>query len=288
VRLSVVVNLFVFEDYRAFLRAYYVEQKNRNKGFSFRLFARHAGLASPNYLKLVIEGNRRITDKSLPNFVKGLRLSKEEEGYFKALVAYQEAKDTDTRENSKDELARLRARNLKRVAELEETRADYLKHWYHLAVRELVTLDGFKPCPAWISSMLRHRITEEQAKESLELLLKLGFVKVQHGVYVLAEPLLTSGDEISNRRVAGLIQNIHRQMSDLAMKTMEEEAKEWRELNGLTLAVPLSKVPEIKNAIKRFSRELNQTFSSEEANEAVYYLAVQFFPLTTLGERREK
>ena len=81
--------------------------------------------------------------------------------------------------------------------------------------------------------MLRHRITEEQAKESLELLLKLGFVKIQHGVYVLAEPLLTSGDEISNRRVAGLIQNIHRQMSDLAMKTMEEEAKEWRELNGL-------------------------------------------------------
>jgi uncharacterized protein (TIGR02147 family) len=282
-----VVNLFVFEDYRAFLRDYYVEQKSRNKGFSFRLFARHAGLASPNYLKLVIEGSRRITDKSLPNFVKGLRLSKEEETYFKALVAYQESKDVDAREASCEELMRLRARNLKRVAELEESRADYLKHWYHLAVRELVTVEGFRPEPQWIAAKLRGRISEAQAKESLELLLRLGFVRKEKEAYVQAEPLLTSGDEISNRKVASLIQGIHRQMSEIAMKTMEEEAKEWRELNGLTIAVPLSRVADIKNAIKRFRRELNQTFSADEKNESVYFLSVQFFPLTTIGERRE-
>jgi len=283
-----VVNLFVFEDYRAFLRAYYVEQKGRNKGYSFRLFARHAGLASPNYLKLVIEGSRRITDKSLPNFIKGLKLTKEEEVYFKELVTFQEAKDVDTREVSRDELSKLRARSQKRAAELEDNRADYLKHWYHLAVRELVTLDGFDPDPKWMSRMLRGRISQDEAKESLELLLRLGFVRKEEAGYVVAEPLLTSGDDITNKRVAGLIQKIHRDMSELAMKAMDEEAREWRELNGLTIAVPLSRVSEIKNAIKRFRRELNQTFSGEEANEAVYYLAVQFFPLTTLGERREK
>jgi uncharacterized protein (TIGR02147 family) len=76
-------------------------------------------------------------------------------------------------------------------------------------------------------------------------------------------------------------------MSEIAMKTMEEEAKEWRELNGLTIAVPLSRVADIKNAIKRFRRELNQTFSADEKNESVYFLSVQFFPLTTIGERRE-
>jgi uncharacterized protein (TIGR02147 family) len=181
----------------------------------------------------------------------------------------------------------LKERIVKRVAELEESRRDYFMGWHHMVVRELVTLEGFRPDPEWIARKLRGRITREEAKESLDLLQKLGFVKKDREKFVLSEPLLTSGDEVSNQRVAPLIQNIHRQMSEHAMRTMAEEAKEWREINGLTIAVPLSRIPDIKDAIKRFRRELNQTFSGEEKNDAVYYLSVQFFPLTTLGERRE-
>lgn len=279
------VNLFVFEDYREYLRAFYVEQKNRNRGFSFRLFARHAGLASPNYLKLVIEGTRRITDKSLPQFVRGLRLSQEEASYFRALVSHQEAKDAQEREVTASELLKLRARNLKRAAELHSSRMDYLRDWYHMVVRELVTLSDFRPDGGWISRRLRGRISAEQAAASLALLLKLGFVREEEGTYFQSEPLLTSGDEVSDKQVAGLIQNIHRQMSEIVMGSMAEEKKEWREVNSLTIAVPLSRVGELKNCIKRFRKELNQTFSGEEKNEAVYYFAVQLFPLTTLGER---
>lgn len=50
-------DVFEYLDYRAFLRDYYAERK-QSRGLSFRSFSKRAGLGSPNYLKLVMEGAR--------------------------------------------------------------------------------------------------------------------------------------------------------------------------------------------------------------------------------------
>jgi uncharacterized protein (TIGR02147 family) len=282
------VNLFVFEDYRAYLRAFYADQKTRRKGFSFRGFAKTAGLASPNYLKLVIEGERRITDKSLPQFVKGLKLNSEEASYFRTMVAHQEAKDVQMQKHYREELQRVRTVNLRRIEDLQESRMDYLRQWHHMVVRELVTLSDFSSDPTWIVGRMKNRITEEQAKSSIELLLKLGMLELENGRYSQAEPLISSGDDPTSQEVVTLIHNIHRSMSDLGMQTLVEESVEWREMSGLCIAIPKSKVPEIKTAIRRFRRELNQCFSTSQKNEAVYYLAVQFFPVTQIRDATSK
>ena len=271
------MNIFEYRDYRDFLRDYYSEQKQRNKGYSYRLFARHAALASPNYLKLVIEGSRRITDKSLPHFVKGLKLNAQEEQYFRAMVNFQESTDADDRKSSLSEIKKLAAKNQMRVLELTEARNEILKSWHHWAVREMVLLADFSDDPQWIADKLRGLITASQAKESMELLLRLGFIKRQAGKYVLSEPLISTSDEV----LSPLLQNLHRQFSDLAMKTMASQPVAVREMSGLTLAVPKSAVSEIKAAIKKFRREINQTFSTEAKNEVVYHLSVHFFPLTS-------
>ena len=278
------MNIFEYKDYREFLRDYYNEQKRRNKGYSYRLFARHAALASPNYLKLVIEGTRRITDKSLPHFVKGLKLNDNEEQYFRAMVNYQESTDEDDRQTSLADIKKLAAKNQMQVLELSEARNEILKSWHHWAVREMVLLADFSDNPQWISEKLRGLISVEQAKESMELLLRLRFIIREAGKYVLSEPLISTSDEV----LSPLLQNLHWQFSDLAMQTMATQPVSVREMSGLTLAVPKSSVAEIKAAIKKFRRELNQTFSTEGKNEVVYHLAVHFFPLTsdTRGEQQ--
>ena len=54
------VDGFQFQDYREFLRAYYAERKTHAK-ISYRAFSRRAGLGSPNYLKLVMDGARNLS-----------------------------------------------------------------------------------------------------------------------------------------------------------------------------------------------------------------------------------
>src|SRR5476649_2790081 len=86
-------NLFDYFDYREYLHDYYLFHKKKNSAYSYRLFARKAKLGSPNYLKLVVDGKRRITDRTLYQFARGLSLSRDEEKYFRELVMYQEVSD---------------------------------------------------------------------------------------------------------------------------------------------------------------------------------------------------
>src|SRR5476649_3094617 len=86
-------NLFDYFDYREYLQDYYLFHKKRNSAYSYRLFARKAKLGSPNYLKLVVDGKRRITDRTLFQFARGLGLNRDEEKYFRELVMYQEVAD---------------------------------------------------------------------------------------------------------------------------------------------------------------------------------------------------
>jgi uncharacterized protein (TIGR02147 family) len=54
------VEVFDYRDYRAYLRDVYQSRKSSEYGFSYRAFAKRAGLSAPNYLKLVAEGQRNL------------------------------------------------------------------------------------------------------------------------------------------------------------------------------------------------------------------------------------
>ncbi len=67
-----------------------------------------AKIRSPNYLKLVIDGKRRITERSLEAFVLGLKLQGVESEYFRNLVRSEEADDSQVRAQSIRRLVELR------------------------------------------------------------------------------------------------------------------------------------------------------------------------------------
>jgi len=57
-----------FTDYRAYLHVMVAFLRAVRPGFSFRSFARKAGFASPNYLKLVADGMRNLAPESVDTF----------------------------------------------------------------------------------------------------------------------------------------------------------------------------------------------------------------------------
>ena len=50
------VDIYNYFDYREYLQAEYVSKKQHHTGFSHRIFAREAGISSPNYLFRVLKG----------------------------------------------------------------------------------------------------------------------------------------------------------------------------------------------------------------------------------------
>lgn len=273
-------NLYDYFDYREFLQAYYRFHKHRNPAYSYRLFARKAKLGSPNYLKLVVDGKRRITDRTLYQFARGLGLDRDEEKYFRELVLYQEVSDSDSKEQHL--LSLLKYQEKQRTAvPLRADRIKILLDWYHTVIRELAVTKGFREDPEWISKRLGGKVTPEQAKESLELLVRLGLLfRGQGGRLEQREPLLATSDEVPSHINRGL----HRTYLRKAINSIFAVPISKRELSGLIFAVPTNRLRDVKEEIKEFRKKLNRKYGMGKDPDEVYFVGLYLFPLTQKGE----
>lgn len=269
-------NLFDYFDYRDFLQDFYQFHKKRNSAYSYRLFARKAKLGSPNYLKLVVDGKRRITDRTLFQFSRGLGLNRDEEKYFRELVMYQEVSDPDSKELHLKALMKYQEKQ-RTPTPLLESKSRALTDWYHLVIRELVSTKGFREDPEWISRRLGGKITETQASESLELLLGLKLLKRNpEGKLEQSEPLLTSSGDVPGH----LLRSLHRFYLRKALASLFSAAPEKRELSGLLLAIPSHRIKEAKEEIKEFRKKMNRKYGMDRNAEDVYFAGLYLFPIT--------
>ncbi|HEY5960639.1 MAG TPA: TIGR02147 family protein, partial [Polyangiaceae bacterium] len=166
------VNVFDFLDYRAYLRAYYERAKRRPAGFSFRTFSKRAGLKSPNFFKLVIDGDRNLGKEMVPRFADALGLEGETREFFSDLVAFEQAGDSSEKNRAFERIAA--SRRFRSARRIDGMLHEYLSHWYHPAIRELVVSPEFQADPEWLAKQLRPTITPRQAAHSLKLLIELG------------------------------------------------------------------------------------------------------------------
>ncbi len=269
--------LFDYFDYREYLSDYYRYHKQKNAAYSYRLFAKKAKLGSPNYLKLVVDGKRRITDRTIYQFSRGLNLSADEEKYFRELVLYQEVSDPDSKEVHLNAL--LKYQEKQRLPTLiDGDKRQILYEWYHPVVRELINCRDFSPSPEWISEKLRKKITPVQAQQSLDLLIRLGLLKrTQQNTLEQVDGLLTSADEAPSQ----VLRNFHRAYLRKTLSALFSVPLDKREFSSLVLAVPQSRFKELKQEIKEFRKKLNRKYGlSRNEADTVCYVGLFLYPLT--------
>ena len=267
--------IFEYLDYRLFLRDTYRHRKEQPGGYSYRAFARRAGLGSPNYLKLVIDGDRHLSVDMAGRFGEACGLKADQLEYFRALVAFNEAKDSEERERCQRLMARFRKH--RRIHPLTQERAEYHSQWFIPAIRELVTVRDACDDPAWIAAKMVPPITANQAARAIEVLLRLGMIgRNDAGRLVQAEALVSTGHEMPSSQLA----SYHRTMMRHASESIDRVPREARDISSLTLAVGVTGLSRLKKRVQDFRRELLQ-MSAEEGHPAqVVQLNMQLFPLS--------
>lgn len=269
--------VFEYLDYRAYLKDYYSSMKHKNPSYSFRVFARRAKLGSENYLKLVMDNKRRITDKNMPHFLMGLNLSNYEAEYFESLVRMNDCDDPMIKSALMDEVLRARTRRLKTRVTLTTDQEEVLKFWHHWAIREMVELSDFSADPHKISKRLRGSVSPAQCEDSINLLLRLNLIQKVGSRFVVTDQLLKTQDEVSSL----LIKKLHQQMCLLGLESLYADPLSEREISGLTIALSKGEVVNFKTDIKKFCREMNLKYSQSGQNkDNVYQLEVLLFSLT--------
>lgn len=276
------VQVFQYRDYRAYLADVYSARKATEYGFSYRSFARRARLRAPNYLKLVTSGDRNLSPEMAHRFAAALGLEGNEASYFCDLVAFNQARSAEERDRNYQRLQGYK--QYREAFHLDAAHAAYYSQWYIPAIRELVTIQGFRDDPKWIATALRPRITRAQAATALSVLQELGLLTQSGGTWTQQDPLVANSEEVVFRHH---LAHFHRAMLTKASDAIDRFPREERELGALTLAVDKSLLGWFKTRIAELREEfLQRSLAPERSPDRVVQINFQLFPLSVPSEAK--
>ena len=274
------VDVYGYLDYRAFLRDFYAAKKAKSRAFSYRSFSKRAGVASPNYLKLVMEGQRSLSAKMADKFAQACGLDADASRYFAHLVAFNQAKTSSERSLQYGKLTSFQ--HYRQAHKLEIAHAAYYSDWFMPAIRELAASRSFTADPEWIADQLIPKITPLQAARALETLLELGLLITDDtGRVVQADALLSTGAETRGLHIAAF----HRAMTQRAIESIDLVPAQERDISSLTLCLSRGGLRAFKERIQRMRRELLELSALEADPEQVVQINFQLFPLSRPTKR---
>ncbi|MCA9537045.1 MAG: TIGR02147 family protein [Myxococcales bacterium] len=275
------VDIFQFLDYRTYLRAFYDAEKAASSSFSFRAFSMRAGVASPNHLKRIMDGERSLKGDLVERYAKVLGLGPSERRYFEALVTFTDSRDSRQRDEAYRVLRSFR--QYQDAHQLDERHAAYHESWYIPAIRELAARRDFRSDARWVARQLRPRISLREARQALETLTALGLLQEKEGTLTKVDAVLTTGAQTRGAHIT----RYHRVMLERASAAIDEFPATERDLSAITCCVDEGTLPVLRAMIADFRRQCVAVAEQSRSPTRVVQLNMQLFPLSDAAAREE-
>lgn len=245
-----------------------LSQRQRvNPHYSLRAYAKYLGVHSST-LSQVFKGKRSLPLNKASEVANKLKLGPKERTLFFESFYKTKTKLDDIKIDAVDD------RFL-----LDESYSKVIAEWEHYALLTLFDVDGFVAIPEEIS--LRLGITINRAEVILNNLLTSGLVlKTDDGVYVKTHSNIRTTEDVTSNA----LRLSHLETLEMGKNKLEEIDIELRDFSAMTIAMNLSRMPEVKTIIREFRQKLSALLRDGKKDE-VYQLAIQFYPMTNLKKQ---
>jgi len=273
--------IFDYTDFRPFLKDYYEFRKSKNRNFSQRYIATRVGASSPGWFSNLISGRISLTGTYLIRLIKLFELKGHEREFFELLVKYAQAGSSEEQNFYLGQMYGLKGVPAIKVG--QEKFAFYSK-WYISIERELLFYYDFTGDYKALGEMLSPPITATEAKEAIDVLLDLGFIKkVTNGYLRPAETVIEK--DLRFRTVYW--SNIMKKKIDLARRAIDEIPKEERDVSEVYIPLSEDAFREAKNEIALLRKRLLALSELDENYSRVYQCNFHLFPLTEKKKNKE-
>jgi transcriptional regulator with XRE-family HTH domain len=245
-------------DIVSYLRTELTLRCRKNPSYSLRSFASYLGVSS-SFLSKLLNNKRPITKRTLIKFSERLGVSPEKYDQFTSKI------------NSRSSQINVSFNNLS----LDQF--EVISEWYYFAILELITVKNFNPSPLWIANCLG--ISHMEAKEALQKLIRLNYIKVSKGKLLLTNKNNTTIGPVAT---AAAYQKQQKQILQKASEALVQTPFDLRSQTSVSLAISQKRLSEANNLIKTFRRQMIQLLQEQEKDsfDSVYQLSVSFYPLT--------
>jgi uncharacterized protein (TIGR02147 family) len=277
------VRVFDYTDYRKYLMDYYRERKSGSKAFSYRFFARKAGINSVGLYKDVVEGRQSLGRGLMLKFSQALELNEREAEYFANMVLFNEAASTEER---KLYFRKMMASYDSKARKVDGAHFEFYSKWYYSGVRALLSYFPFAGDYAALARCLQPPIRPDQARKSIKVLEKLGFIaRDSEGRYRPVDAVITSGPALAERNVQTLnVINFQKAMLLMAAKSYEGSSLKDLDMSTLTLSFSRETFQAVKKEIAALRAKIAGLAEKDPRPDRVYQMSYNLFPLTRLPD----
>lgn len=272
---SVSTDVFQFLDYRTFLRQL-VEKMRLQGQYSARRFAAAAGFKSANYMKLILDGKRNLTEKNVEKFIEIFALKKPEAQFFRKLVTFNQSLTDEAKHRAFLEL--LKFKRFQKVKSLELAQYDYFSRWYLIALYiALGTSWRSRPLGEMAHAL---GISLRELNEAIQLLHLLKLIEKKDGLWHSKDWVIESPEEMRSLQ----IRNLHREMLKKGIESLDKIDPDSREVGSLTLALSPENFEDLRGRLRKIRQELSLLYAEEKNPKTIYQLNLVLFPLLKIED----
>lgn len=272
-------------DFRIFLKDFFRfrRQKTRSdlRPYSYAHFSTAADIKSPNYLKLIIDGQRNLSEDMIRKFARALGFNKNEAEEFRLLVLYDQAKDPLERNRHLKDLSEIRVQNLMQAGKMDSQPWEKVPNWIAWVLYALTDLEGVSFEPTSLKKLLGDRATIEEIRSALENLLLGGeLVKDPSTGRITRGRLLMQGSE---KIPIELVKKLQAELIYLGLESLFRDPAPDREFGSLTVSLTREEFEQLKFELRQLRKRLykdNAIQRLQSKGQRVYQMNIQLFPIT--------
>ena len=262
------------QDFKTFLKRELELRIGRNPRYSMRAFAKDMNVP-PSMMSDILNGKRGLSKISAVRFATKLGLNKSETELFCDLVESKHARSQTVRLQAQSRLEAKTTRGLPlKFLTLDQNKFSVVSDWYHLGILELLKTNNARFDSKWIASRLG--ISVLQATNALERMVALSMIKSDGVKMIPVSEFVSTPDGLSSQA----LKNHHEQLIQKGLSALYTQNLEERDFRGLTVKCKKSDVPNVREKIRTFLRDLDAELNQDETADEVYQLSTQFFCLT--------
>lgn len=253
----------------------------KNTSYNYLSFAEDLKFGRNNALWLIIRNKRPLTLRTAKKIANSLRLPVVDKEYFLSLVELGSSKNFHEQEAAFEQLLASKKKSNKEKQQLHE----YFSQWLNPVIKEIIYITRRPLSAKDIQDLLHAKVNLSKVKKSLQLLTDLGYVQEKDSLYSPADNgLVATGYEADQLSVS----SYHRQMLQLAQYCMNQAPAHQRDIQSLTIGIPQTLVPKLKERIHEWVHEALAYERVSEHKEVVYQLNFQLFPVSKNTNKRNK
>ncbi len=278
-------SLSTFTDYREYLKSFYNYKRDASKGdlrpYSYAHFSAAADIKSPNYLKLIIEGQRNLSNKMVHNFSKALHLNKNQEDEFRALVEYSQAKEPLERNQCLKVLSDYRVQNQIKNGAIDSEKFESRPSWVTWALMALTDQKNINFDPEVLWHTLKGRARKDEIKKCLDKLLDSGQLvrDPKSGAVSKARLSVKEAEKIPVEAV----KKLQAELIYLGLESLFNDEAKAREFGTLTMSLTEAEFKKLKFELRHFRKKIfKDVLLNRESGpgDRVFQLNLQLFELS--------